>query len=197
MQFFFAVPRRRQYQSILELRNYLYISINTCESVHSCTIHSSGCNPRIIQTPWIFSSEVLDKIISQQYSQQQKHLICAYAPLRGFQKLILDGGYLNNVSVRCNFSELLSQRYHVSVNTKMFCSFGCCPIIYPIFGDQRIMLTPVFDFMLDFILGALLVTITCDQNRYTAFQIKLKYPLVSLFYNVFVYLLLDQTTNCL
>ena len=56
------------------------------------------------------------------------------------------------------------------------------------------MLTPVFDFMLDFILGAL---ITCDQNRYTAFQIKLKYPLESLIYNVFVYLLLDQTTNCL
>ena len=56
------------------------------------------------------------------------------------------------------------------------------------------MLTPVFDFMLDFILGAL---ITCDQNRYTTFQIKLKYPLVSLIYNVFVYLLLDQTTNCL
>ena len=51
------------------------------------------------------------------------------------------------------------------------------------------MLTPVFDFMLDFILGAL---ITCDQNRYTAFQIKLKYPLVSLIYNVFIYLLLDQ-----
>ena len=38
--------------------------------------------------------------------------------LRGFQKLILDGGYLNNVSVRSNFSELLTQRYHVSVNTR-------------------------------------------------------------------------------
>ena len=40
-----------------------------------------------------------------------------YTP-RGFQKLILDGGYLNNISVRSNFSELLTQRYHVSVNTK-------------------------------------------------------------------------------
>ena len=41
---------------------------------------------------------------------------------------------------------------------------------------QNIFLKSVFDFMIDFILGA---QISCAQNRYTVFWIDLKYPLMA------------------
>ena len=48
---------------------------------------------------------------------------------------------------------------------------------------------PIFDLMADFSWGA---QIPCAQDRYTAFEIELKYLLVPLIHYIFVYLLLGQ-----
>ena len=54
---------------------------------------------------------------------------------------------------------------------------------------KPIFMKPIFDLMADFSLGA---QIPCAQDRYTAFGIELKYPLVPLIHYIFIYLLLGQ-----
>ena len=64
LQFSSTIPNRRQYQSMFELQNYLFISINIVK-VYIATSHLGSCIPRNLQTPVIFSSDVFLTSITQ------------------------------------------------------------------------------------------------------------------------------------
>lgn len=103
------------------------------------------------------------------------------------QKSILAGGGIY-VSPRGIFW-ILTRRCHVSVNTKSM-GLAVVEVCHPILDDQRVIMQflhsktkyyiifqkSVFNFMANIILGT---QIPCTQNRYTAFNINLKKPLLS------------------